>query len=181
MRFGMLIALASALVMAGCSSSRAQSTKVATAPKVAKAAEQAPAVRTVRTQTVTAMPVSKTIDAPLAMNRFMPPPAPPISEASTRTVATLKPAARQPITTQIIPASRPARSTKVIETSAKPLAPVSVPSFEEHCPGGVCGIPDPCDPCPGGVCGIPDPCDPCADGKCGIPSPCDVIDFLKKK
>ena len=181
MRFGMLIALASALVMAGCSSSRAQSPAVATGPTVAKTVEQAPAVRTVRTQTVTARPVAKTIDAPVVANHFMPPPAPAFNEASTRTVGTLKPAARKALATEIVPASRPARSSKVIETAAKPLAPVSVPSFDEACPGGVCGIPDPCDPCPGGVCGIPDPCDPCAGGKCGIPSPCDVIDFLKKK
>lgn len=175
MRFGIFIALASALVMAGCSSARTRSTGVAKAPV------KAPAVRTVRTQTVTARPVAKTIDAPVVANRFMPPPAPPISEASTRRGSTLRSAARKAITTEIVPASRPARSPAVIETAAKPIAPIAIPSFDEACPGGVCGIPDPCDPCAGGQCGIPDPCDPCADGKCGIPSPCDVIDFLKRK
>ncbi len=150
MRFRMIIALAAAVVLAGCASSRAGTTRVAKAPEKA---------RTVRTQTVTARPVARTIDAPVTARAFMPPPAPPISEASTRSVGVLRPAARRAIATDIRPASRPARQPTVIETAVKPLAPVGTPSWaNEECPGGVCGIPDPCDPCPDGMCGIPDPC-----------------------
>lgn len=153
MRFRMIIALAAAVVLAGCASSRASTTRVA------KVQDLAPAVRTVRTQTVTARPVARTIDAPVTARAFMPPPAPPITEASTRSAGVLRPAARRSIATEIRPASRPARQHTRLETAVKPLAPVSSPWAHEDCPGGVCGIPDPCDPCPGGVCGIPDPCD----------------------